>query len=126
MQIKEIETKVVTATKSYFKPTLYILGSLILLYGAIYLFTKKDRIPADVQATIDSLVKANAVLVDKQRQIDSTIQVYESEVKQVDDKIDNIKEKTTIIKEYYHEQSRAASTYTPTQVDSFFRSRYSY
>lgn len=122
-QIKEEATKIV---KSYGKPVLYVLVGLVLLYGCIYLFTKKDHMPADLKATIDSLTKANALLIEHQKQIDSTIRVYEAEVKQVDSQIDHIKEKTTIIREYYHEQSQAASTYTPTQVDSFFRSRYGY
>ena len=82
--------------------------------------------PADLKATIDSLTRVNATLVEHQKQIDSTIKVYETEVKQVDDQIDNVKEKTTIIREYYHEQSQAASSYTPTQVDSFFKTRYGY
>ena len=82
--------------------------------------------PADLQATIDSLTNANIKLIEHQKQIDSTIKVYEAEVKEVDNQIDHIKEKTTIIREYYHEQSQAASSYTPTQVDSFFRNRYGY
>ncbi len=61
-----------------------------------------------------------------QQQIDSTIHVYETEVKQVDDKIDNIKEKTTIIKEYYHEISQQVNNYTLTELDSFFKKRYNY
>ena len=129
MQTKKAKKQVVILAekgKGYLKPLLYVMVSLIVLYGVIYLFTKKDHIPADLQATIDSLTQANADLAEHQKQIDSTIKVYESEVKQVDNQIDNIKEKTTIIREYYHEQSQAASSYTPTQVDSFFKNRYGY
>ncbi len=125
-QIKKNISKAAAKARNYFKPVLYILGSLILLYGLIYLFTRKDHIPADLKATIDSLTNANKALIEHQKQIDSTIKVYESQVHQVDTKIDGIKEKTTIIKEYYHEQSQAASSYTPTQVDSFFKARYGY
>ena len=82
--------------------------------------------PANLQATIDSLTNANKELVERQKQIDSTIKVYETEVQHVDTKIGDIKEKTTIIREYYHEQAQAVSTYTPTQVDSFFKARYNY
>lgn len=126
MQRKQIKEKVTEVTRSYTKPVLYILLSLVLLYGAIYLFTRKEHMPADLQATIDSLTNANIKLIEHQKQIDSTIKVYEAEVKEVDNQIDHIKEKTTIIREYYHEQSQAASSYTPTQVDSFFRNRYGY
>lgn len=82
--------------------------------------------PAELQATIDSLTNVNKTLVERQKQIDSTIQLYETQVKEVDNKIDHIKEKTTVIREYYHEQSQAASSYTPNQIDSFFKQRYGY
>jgi predicted phage-related endonuclease len=82
--------------------------------------------PKEYKDAIDALTKANKELVEHQKQLDSTIQVYKNEVKQVDNQIDNIKEKTTIIREYYHEQSVAANNYTPTQVDSFFKARYNY
>ncbi len=45
---------------------------------------------------------------------------------QIDNQVDNIKEKTTIIREYYHEIGQQAAQYTPTQVDSFFKARYNY
>lgn len=129
MQRKQIKTQVVTLVekgKSYFKPLLYVVGGLILLYGSIYLFTKKDHMPAELQATIDSLNEQNRILIEKQHEVDSIIHVYETEIQQVDARIDNIKEKTTVIREYYHEQAQAASFYTPTQVDSFFKNRYGY
>jgi hypothetical protein len=40
--------------------------------------------------------------------------------------ISNVKEKETVIKEYYHEVSDKVNNYTPTQVDSFFKARYNY
>jgi prefoldin subunit 5 len=68
----------------------------------------------------------NKELVNRQNKIDSTIEVYEQKVDQVDFQIDNIKEKTTIVREYYHEVGQQAGKYTPTQVDSFFKARYNY
>ena len=82
--------------------------------------------PVEYKAIIDSLTVANKELEAKQLKIDSSIQVYETEVKAIDFQVDNIKEKTTIIREYYHEQSVAASSYNTTQIDSFFKARYNY
>ena len=82
--------------------------------------------PKEYKDAIDALTKANKELVERQKQIDSTIKVYNDKINQVDFQINNIKEKTTIIKEYYHEQSVAVNNYTPTQVDSFFKARYNY
>jgi len=110
----------------YKKQIAYVIVGLFLLYGIIWIATRKPQIPADIKATIDSLTNANKVLIEHQKQIDSTIRVYEAEVKQVDYQIDNIKEKTTIIKEYYHEQSQQVNNYTPTELDSFFKARYNY
>ena len=110
----------------YKKQIAYVIVGLFLLYGIIWIATRKPQMPADLQATIDSLTNANKALIEHQKQIDSTIHVYEAEVKQVDHQIDNIKEKTTIIKEYYHDVSQQVEHYDATQVDSFFKSRYNY
>ena len=110
----------------YKKHILYVIVGILLLFSIIWLSVRQPQMPKEYKDAIDALNKANKELVERQKQLDSTIQVYENEVKQVDNQIDNIKEKTTIIKEYYHEQSVAASNYTPTQVDSFFKARYNY
>ena len=73
-----------------------------------------------------NLINLRDYSVNKQKQIDSVIQAYNSKIGELDIKISNIKEKTTIIKEYYHEVSQAADKFTPNQVDSFFKSRYNY
>ena len=105
---------------------LVVIGGVIFLYLFILLVTSKQGMPADIKATIDSLTAVNKQLIEHQQQIDSTINVYEAEVDQIDFQVDNIKEKTTIIREYYHEVGQQAEQYTPTQVDSFFKARYGY
>jgi hypothetical protein len=110
----------------YKKQIAYVIVGLFLLYGVIWIATRKPQMPDDLKATIDSLNNANKALIVMQKQIDSNIHVYEAEVKQVDHQINNVKEKTTIIKEYYHEVSQQVDTYTPTELDSFFKARYNY
>ncbi len=112
--------------KDFFKYALYGAIALFALYGLIFIITAKTNMPADIKATIDSLNAVNKQLIERQKQIDSTIAVYEAEVNQIDNQVDNIKEKTTIIREYYHEIGQQAAQYTPTQVDSFFKARYNY
>ena len=125
-KIKKQVATIATNIKNNYKAILITIASFILLYGIIYIATRKPQMPANLQTTIDSLTAANKLLIEHQKQIDSTITVYEAEVKQVDTRIDNVKEKTTIIKEYYHEQSQQVDTYTPTELDSFFKARYNY
>ena len=102
------------------------IGGVIFLYLFILLVTPKPGMPADIKATIDSLTSVNKQLIEHQQQIDSTINAYEAEVDQIDFQVGNIKEKTTIVREYYHEVGQQAAQYTPTQVDSFFKARYNY
>ena len=94
----------------YKKHILYVIVGILLLFSIIWLSVRQPQMPKEYKDAIDALNKANKELVERQKQLDSTIQVYENEVKQVDNQIDNIKEKTTIIKEYYHEQSVAGAT----------------
>ena len=110
----------------YKKHILYAIIGLALLFSIIWLSTRQPQMPKEYKDAIDALTKANKELVERQKQIDSTIKVYNDKINQVDFQINNIKEKTTIIKEYYHEQSVAVNNYTPTQVDSFFKARYNY
>ena len=105
---------------------LIVIGGVIFLYLFILLVTPKPGMPADIKATIDSLTAVNKQLIEHQKQIDSTINAYEAEVDQIDFQVDNIKEKTTIVREYYHEVGQQAAQYNPTQVDSFFKARYNY
>jgi hypothetical protein len=104
----------------------YIIGGLLVLFGLLWVTTRQPKMPANIKATIDSLSAINKQLLERQKQIDSTIAVYETEINQIDNQVDNIKEKTTIVREYYHEVGQQATQYTPTQVDSFFKARYNY
>jgi hypothetical protein len=112
--------------KDFFKYALYGVIGLFALYGFIFVISLKPGMPAEIKAQIDSLNAVNKQLIERQKQIDSTIAVYEDEVREVDEQVNNIKEKTTIIREYYHEVGQQASQYNPTQVDSFFKARYNY
>ena len=108
----------------YEKQIGYVILGILVVYGFIWISTRQPQIPADLKTTIDSLTKVNQQLLKHQQQIDNTIDSISDNVGEVDSKISNIKEKTTIIREYYHEQASAASKYTPTQIDSFFKARY--
>ena len=118
--------QLILMVKKNYKTILYVVGGVLFLYILILVTTRKPQIPADVKLTIDSLTNVNKQLLEKQNQIDSTIAVYGIKVNEVDFQIDNIKEKTTIVREYYHEVGQQAGKYTPTQIDSFFKVRYNY
>ena len=116
----------ITKNQSNIKLVLIVLVSLVAMYWMIRLFTPKPQMPAEYKVQLDMLNKSNSDLVAKQKQIDSIIAVYNGKISELDIRISSIKEKTTIIKEYYHEVSQAADRFTPSQVDSFFKKRYNY
>ena len=118
-----IKNQIVT---KYYKPVLYVLLGAALLYGAIYFLTPKPQMPAEYQAIIDSLSKANVELVSQQRKLDSTLSQYNARVNEIDVKVGSIKEKTTIVKEYHHDIIQQVNHYSAVQVDSFFKTRYKY
>jgi hypothetical protein len=110
----------------YGKTALYVIGGLIAMYLMIYIFTPKQEIPLEYKHALDSLNRLSTDLLTKQKELEGIIGQHELELNNLDGKIDDIKEKTTIIREYYHEVSGKASKFTPTQVDSFFKARYNY
>ena len=106
------------------KNVLYFAGGIILVYLMIYFFTPKPPMPIDYRASIDSLIQSNNTLLSHQNKIDSIIIIYSAKVDSVDNRIDSVKEKTIIIKKYYHEVSAKVDTFQVSQLDSFFNARY--
>lgn len=113
---------------NYVRIGLYALIGLIALYFLVKLTTCKSELIVDqgLLDRIDSLEKVNAALIVEQNAMIRRDSILTAQVSIVDDKISHVQEKTTIIREFYHEQSQAASSYTNTQVDSFLKARYGY
>ena len=110
----------------YKKQIAYVIVGLILLYGVIWLSIHKPQMPSDIKTTIDSLTSANKLLIEHQKQIDSTIATYKTKIDLIDSQIDVIKNKTSVINKYYTTLGQKVDHFTTTQVDSFFKSRYKY
>jgi len=108
------------------KPISYAIIGLVVLYGVIWITTRKPQMLTEYKAAIDSLTKANTVLMERQKQLDNDIKAYEAEVEKVDSAIHTIKEKTTIVKEFHHEIIERVNHYDAAQIDSFFKVRYNY
>jgi hypothetical protein len=106
------------------KKALYFAGAVILVYLMIYFLTPKPPMPIDYRASIDSLVNVNNLLIQHQHDIDDALDMYAAKVDSVDNRIDSVKEKTIIIKKYYHEVSSKVDTFQISQLDSFFKARY--
>lgn len=112
--------------KLNYKKIFYGIIITVAIYFFIQICTPKPHIPKELKNKIDSLTNANLIIQQRQKSLDSAIGQYESKIEKVDFQLNNIKEKTTIVREYYHEVTQQAAQYTPTQVDSFFKARYKY
>jgi hypothetical protein len=110
----------------YGKIALYVVGGLIVMYLMIYVFTPKQELPLEYKHALDSLNRANADLIAKQKEIDSTISAYKNQIDSLDLAIENIDIKKTEIHNHYQILGDKASKYNTAQIDSFFKDRYNY
>ena len=109
----------------------WIIIILCVLIAAYIFFpdifpNKRYKPDTTLVKRIDSLEKANSVLQQQVSKYDSINSALETKVYQVDNKINDVKEKTIIIKEYYKEKTKEVNKFTPNQLDSFFKQRYNY
>ena len=107
---------------------LYCLAGVVLLYVFMpEIFpAKKYQAPKELLNRIDSLEKANQTLRQEFDDYDTMGIALQQEIENLDFRLGSIKGKTTIIKEIYKQKSDKVQSFTPTQVDSFFRDRYKY
>jgi hypothetical protein len=110
----------------YKKQIAYVIVGLLLLYGIIWLATRKPQMPADLKSSIDSLTLMNKKLIESQQHMNNAISNYELKLNILDSQIANIENKTVIINRYYNNIGQQVDKYTPTQIDSFFKKRYNY
>ena len=107
----------------YKKPLIFVLVILILIFISILTFPK---IISHNKKEIKKLDERNKEIVDEQKKLKEDILKFKEEQEKLDYKLENIKEKTTIIKEYYGEKNKVINSYNQEQLDSFFRNRYKY
>lgn len=102
------------------------IASLVALYFLILLLTRKPEIPAEVKQQLDTLQHLTDSLKENQKKYDAAIVEQQEIISEIDTRVDHVKDKTVIVKEYYHDQIQTVNTYTPTELDSFFKKRYGY
>jgi hypothetical protein len=102
-----------------------IIG-LVVMYYMILLLTPKPQMPLEDKAKIDALIQANIAIEKRQDSLDNLISTYQTKIDSINIELGSVKEKTTIIREYYHEVGQKVDKFTPSQIDSFFKIRYNY
>lgn len=104
----------------------FILLFVIFLFIAFKVSTKEAEIKAEDKKKLDSLETVLIDLKTKQKSYDSIIYNQNMIIEKLDYKLDHVKQKETIIKEYYRNLGEKVDNFNNTQVDSFFRNRYGY
>lgn len=108
------------------KRFVYMTAALSAVFCLILLFVSIPKQDADLKNKIKALEQQSKKLEKQQLSYDSLIRNQQALIANLDYRIHNIKEKTTVIKEYYIKQQQRVDTFTRTQIDSFFKSRYKY
>lgn len=108
-----------------------VIGIIILIILIVLAIKDKKPEPVSpkdefIQNVIDSAAKDNVDLQAKQSTLDSIAHSIDDKLNVLDGKLNKVKNKETIIREYYHDRISKPGTYTPQQVDSFFKDRYNY
>jgi vacuolar-type H+-ATPase subunit I/STV1 len=86
--------------------------------------TPNSKLAEETYKKIDSLNHNIDSLETMNRQLDSVLINYTSQIVEIDKSIDRIKNEKTIIKEIYHETINNVDNYNGNQLDSFFTNRY--
>ena len=102
------------------------IASLVALYFLIVILTPKPDLPTEVKKELDTLEHVTDSLKENQERYNTAIVEQQEVITELDSKVDHIKDKTVIIREYYHDQVNTVKLYTPTELDSFFKARYGY
>ena len=105
---------------------LSLIVFVLVVYLLVVLTTKKPSISPQIQQKIDTLEVKTKNLEHYQKQLDSLIRNQNGIIKSIDSNIKNVKEKTTIIREHYHDTIKLVNNYNYDQLDSFFKARYNY
>ena len=101
-----------------------VLIGLFILYLLIFFLTPRIQMSAEERAQIYSLNNVVKNIYKEQQKLDSSIDVCNKEIKQINDKISKIKCQKTIIKEIYHEEINRVDSYTDNDINRFFADRY--
>ena len=108
----------------HWKTILTVIFAIVVLYWMFFIMTPNSKLAEETYKKIDSLNHNIDSLETMNRQLDSVLINYTSQIGEIDKSIDRIKNEKTIIKEIYHETINNVDNYNGNQLDSFFTNRY--
>jgi hypothetical protein len=105
---------------------IYLVSIALFIVCVIRLISSIKSQDGDYKNKIKELEAKSNVLETQQKQYDELIKQQRVQIYDLDYKISNIKEKTTVIREYYKIEKAKVDTYDYKEIDSFFRKKYQY
>ena len=101
-----------------------IVCVLLLVISLVFNFSNTNFKSSEEYNKIDSLNKILKNIELNQQKLDSTIQVYNKEIKMIDQNISKIKSDKILIMKQYNEKINRVNSFNTNQLDSFFTDRY--
>lgn len=117
-----------TGLKDTFDGVFKLLVLVSIIYVIWFLLNPNGnaKINNTYKKDIDSLEKVIDNIEKKQEILYQEIKNLNDDVLKTDERISNIKQQKTIVKQIYHEKINNVDTYNDTELDSFFSKRYNY
>jgi hypothetical protein len=114
---------------TYLKYFLIGFGVVIGILILVNIFTPKVVLTEDIkdlEKKIEGLQANNLELIRKQIEMDSLAVEYQSRIEIIENRLVDVSTSRVIIQKIYTDKIKDAQDDTPSQVDSFFKSRYKY
>ena len=108
----------------HWRTILTVIFAIVVLYWMFFIMTPNSKLAEETYKKIDSLNHNIDSLETMNKELDSVLINYTSQIVEIDKSIDRIKNEKTIIKEIYHETINNVDNYNDNQLDSFFTNRY--
>ncbi len=104
------------------KTIFYVLTWSFLIYVIVFRQdSKKDEVYKEKLTNIEKGIQG---IEKSQKQINSQIDIFNSEMQKIQNRITELDGEKTVIKEIYYEKINNVNKYSDKQLDSFFTERY--
>ena len=112
--------------KKYWKPALYVILAIGVLYFLIRIATPKPQMSELGKYKLDQLDQNIQKLQKLQQSLNDSLNVYQKKIDQIDDKIGKIKVERKEVNNFYIQKRAEIENSDKKQVDSLLRSRYNF
>ena len=110
----------------YFREILLILLVCVVVFLLVKVLTPAPDKSELLKYKLEQLDTQINNLQLKQKQLDSSIEIYKKDIERIDENIENIRSQKAIINNYYQNKAKEIPKMGNKQIDSTLRKRYNY